>query len=230
MYDAVPDCLTTGYEELIDGLHLPDPTIATSSPRPSDPALKSATSRLTCSRPTTSKPKLPTCSSSTSSTSPRGPSSESSKRRPPRFGTHPWTSTSCSTDSHTPDCRVPSLPCAACRRELSMADASEHRKRKPTGGRSSNRSTLKQHRVVTSGVTPSASLTPGFQPEGQSCSRTVRCQCPVRVSRSGTKCQGPVRRSVRSRGPDARKPWRMLPSTRAFLVAGAGFEPATFGL
>jgi predicted nucleic acid-binding protein len=25
MCDAVPDCLTTGYEELIDGLHLPDP-------------------------------------------------------------------------------------------------------------------------------------------------------------------------------------------------------------
>jgi predicted nucleic acid-binding protein len=25
MCDAVPDCLTTGFEELIDGLHLPDP-------------------------------------------------------------------------------------------------------------------------------------------------------------------------------------------------------------
>jgi hypothetical protein len=25
MCNAVPDCLTTGYEELIDGLHLPDP-------------------------------------------------------------------------------------------------------------------------------------------------------------------------------------------------------------
>lgn len=25
MCDAVPDCLTTGYEELIEGLHLPDP-------------------------------------------------------------------------------------------------------------------------------------------------------------------------------------------------------------
>jgi hypothetical protein len=25
MCDAVPDCITTGYEELIDGLHLPDP-------------------------------------------------------------------------------------------------------------------------------------------------------------------------------------------------------------
>ena len=32
------------------------------------------------------------------------------------------------------------------------------------------------------------------------------------------------------RGRDATSPWRMLPSTRGFVVAGAGFEPATFGL
>lgn len=117
MCDAVPDCLTTGYEELIDGLHLPDPddrhVLAAAIRSGSQVTVTENLSDFPAhvSRHTTSKPKPPTCSSSTSSTSHRGPSSASWKRRPRLFGTLPWTSTSCSITSPSPGFLVRSLRC-----------------------------------------------------------------------------------------------------------------------
>ena len=95
MCDAVPDCLTTGYEELIDGLHLPDPddrhVLAAAIRSGSQVIVTENLSDFpaTCFRPTTSRPRLPTSSFCTSSTSPRGPSSASWKRRLRLFGTQP---------------------------------------------------------------------------------------------------------------------------------------------